>query len=269
MWIEYGDAHSHSGGQWRPDLYMAKRPNANKELIGDDVRMLDTTGEFAEKTLMLIPQRIAIALLDAGWLLRSSIVWDKGFARPDSALDRPTVSHSNIYMLVKQPRYQYNNDPTRTPTVQGQLSSLPGHKKKGDMRRDLTTDRRVFYNPLGRNCGTVWRCNVANNYHGAHTAPMPTTMVRTMILASCSHPEDIVLDPFGGSGTTALVALQLGFRAITIDIHPGYTEEAKQRIMQAPIEYEFTDADEQVMKDWEVDPMQLSANAGSSKSMSA
>jgi hypothetical protein len=140
MWVEYGDAYSHSGGQWRLEQ-MNKRPVSNKELIGKDVPMLDTTGEFAEKTQMLIPQRIAIALLDAGWLIRSNIIWDKGFARPDSALDRPTVSHSNIYMLVKQARYSYNIDPTRTPTMQGRLGSLPGHKKQGVIRRDLATGR--------------------------------------------------------------------------------------------------------------------------------
>src|ERR1700749_13892 len=97
MWVEYGDAYSHSGGQWRPEQ-MNKRTASDKQLLSKDVPMLNTTGEFAEKTMMMIPQRIAIALIDAGWVLRSHIIWDKGFARPDSAQDRPTVSHSNIYM---------------------------------------------------------------------------------------------------------------------------------------------------------------------------
>src|SRR4051794_36093428 len=102
-------------------------------------------------------------------------------------------------MLVKQARYSYNIDPTRTPTMQGRLGSLPGHKKQGVIRRDLATGRRSYSNPLGCNSGTVWRCDIAN-YRGAHTATMPPALVRPMILASCSHADDIVLDPFGGAG---------------------------------------------------------------------
>ena len=108
---------------------------------------------------------------------------------------------------------------------------------------------RVYANPLGRNSGTVWRCNVAN-YQGAHTATFPPSLVRPMILASCTSADDIVLDPFGGAGTVALVALQLGFKAITIDIFPDYTEEAQNRLANAPPWYDEaddSDADDQAL----------------------
>ena len=59
-----------------------------------------------------------------------------------------------------------------------------------------------------------------------------------MILASCTRADDTVLDPFGGAGTVALVALQLGFKAITIDIFPDYTEEAQNRLANAPAWYD-------------------------------
>ena len=116
---------------------------------------------------------------------------------------------------------------------EGKLSSLPGHGKPRLIRRDVARDMRVYANPLGRNSGTVWRCNVAN-YPGAHTATFPPGLVRPMILASCTSADDTVLDPFGGAGTVALVALQLGFKAITIDIFPDYTEEARNRLANAP-----------------------------------
>ena len=166
---------------------------------------------------------------DEGWLLRSKIIWDKGFARPDSAKDRPTVTHGELFLFSKSARYTYDPDPIRVPYVGPpgrKLGSLPGTKKPGMIRRDVARDMRVYANPLGRNSGTVWRCNVAN-YRGAHTATFPPNLVRPMILASCTSADDTVLDPFGGAGTVALVALQLGFKAITIDIFPDYTEEAQ------------------------------------------
>jgi DNA modification methylase len=119
------------------------------------------------------------------------------------------------------------------------LGRLPNNRpKRGSIRNDVDIDLRVWPNPLGRNIGTVWRCDVAN-YQGSHPAAYPPALIRPMILASCSDPDDIVLDPFGGSGTTALVALQLGFRAITIDLHQSYTDEARERIATAPAEFEF------------------------------
>jgi DNA modification methylase len=102
------------------------------------------------------------------------------------------------------------------------------------VRQDTLRDTRVYQNPLGRNCGTLWRCNVAN-YRGDHTAPFPLPLVRRMVLASCLDPDSVVLDPFGGSGTVAIAAIQCGFHAVSIDIHEGYTKEAKERIAKTPL----------------------------------
>jgi DNA modification methylase len=96
------------------------------------------------------------------------------------------------------------------------------------MRRDVNRDFRVYLNPMGRNAGSVWTIR-QSSYRGNHPATMPLELVRRCLLASC--PEGgRVLDCFGGAGTTALAALQLGHTAISIDINPEYTEEARQRI---------------------------------------
>lgn len=239
MWIELEDAYSHGGGHWRENSFKTGRPTPQKPYMATGVRLLNTTEEIPHKSLMMVPERVALALMDDGWLLRSKIIWDKGFARPDSAKDRPTTTHGYIFMFTKSRRYTYFADPLRVPSDTGApLAPLPNSptRRQNITRNDVGVDLRVWPNPIGRNIGTVWRCNVAN-YPGAHPAAFPAALVRPMILATCSEPTDIVLDPFGGSGTTALVALQLGFRAITIDLHAQYTEEARGRIAVAPADF--------------------------------
>ena len=96
------------------------------------------------------------------------------------------------------------------------------------MRRDVNRDFRVYLNPMGRNAGSVWTIT-PSSYRGSHPATITLELVRRCLLASC--PEGgTVLDCFGGAGTTALAALQLGHTAISIDINPEYTDEARQRI---------------------------------------
>jgi DNA modification methylase len=248
FWLHLEDSYSHGGGYWRPDSYIAWRPTKQKQVM-QEMRLPSTTSIRPAKSLLMIPALVVLAMQDEGWLLRSKIIWDKGFARPDSAKDRPTVTHGELFVLSKSARYTYDPDPIRVPYAGPpgkKLSSLPNTKKPGVIRRDIARDMRVYANPLGRNSGTVWRCNVAN-YRGAHTATFPPNLVRPMILASCTSADDMVLDPFGGAGTVALTALQLGFRAITIDIFPAYTEEARTRLGNAPAWYneDEPDADDQ------------------------
>ena len=252
LWLHLEDSYSHSGGLWRPDSYIAWRPTQQKQVMQDGMRLPSTTSVRPAKSLLMIPALVVLALQDEGWLLRSKIIWDKGFARPDSAKDRPTVTHGELFVFSKSARYTFDPDPIRVPYVGPpgrKLAFLPGATKPGLIRRDVARDMRVYANPLGRNSGTVWRCNVAN-YQGAHTATFPPNLVRPMILASCTSADDIVLDPFGGAGTVALVALQLGFKAVTIDIFPDYTEEAKNRLANAPPWYDEADefdADDQAL----------------------
>jgi DNA methylase len=114
--------------------------------------------------------------------------------------------------------------------------AAPGKQKPGLMRLDDDRrDLRVICNPMGRNVGSVWQIQ-RGNYQGAHTATFPPELVRRMIVSSCDD-NSVVLDVFGGAGTTALVALQLGHRAITIDINSDYTSEARERLAVASAMY--------------------------------
>ena len=183
---------------------------------------------------MMIPARLALALQDDGWLLRQEIIWDKGWVRPESAQDRVTRTHDTVYMFAKGKGYFYDQDPIRDRLVSsgGQQLGTTG----GDTRRDF----RIYNNPLGRNAGSVWRIN-SGNYGGTHTATFPPELVRRMIASTCDD-NSVVLDIFGGAGTTALVAIQLGHRAISVELNPDYTREAMRRLAHAPAVFSVEDS---------------------------
>jgi DNA modification methylase len=196
----------------------------------------------------MIPARLAIALQDDGWILRQAIVWDKVWGRPEAIKDRTTLTYEMIYMFVKKSGYFYDQDPLRVPSAASH--SKPGKHKAGSIRRYANrTDFRVLINPLGHNAPSVWQIRHAG-YVGNHPATFPIELVRRIIVTSCDT-DSLVLDPFGGAGTTALVALQLGHRAITIDIHKAFTDEARRRLSEAPANCDDAGAAE---------PMQLAAD---------
>jgi site-specific DNA-methyltransferase (adenine-specific) len=143
-----------------------------------------------------------------------------------------------IFMLVKKSGYFYDQDPLRVPSVTSRRK--PGKQKAGMIRRDANrTDKRVLSNPLGHNAPSVWQIRHAG-YVGNHPAAFPTELVRRIIVTACDS-NSLIVDPFGGSGTTALVALQLGHRAITIDTHKAFTDEARARLSNAPAHCEVAD----------------------------
>ena len=94
LWLHLEDAHSHSGGHWRPESYIAWRPTQQKQVM-HDVRLPSTTSIRPAKSLLMIPALVVLAMQDEGWLLRSKIIWDKGFARPDSAKIGPRSRTAN------------------------------------------------------------------------------------------------------------------------------------------------------------------------------
>jgi DNA modification methylase len=176
---------------------------------------------------------------DDGWILRQAIVWDKIWNRPESVTDRATQTYEMIFMLVKKPGYFYDQDPLRVPSVSSHTTrSKP---KAGAIRHDIArTNLRALNNPIGHNAPSVWQIS-HSGYVGSHPAAFPTELVRRIIVTACDT-DSLVLDPFGGSGTTALVALQHGHRAITIDSHRPFTDEARERLSNAPAHYrEATD----------------------------
>ena len=151
-------------------------------------------------------------------------------------------------MFVKKSGYFYDQDPLRVPLVSSH--AIRAKPKAGTIRHDTArTNIRVLFNPLGHNAASVWQVRHAG-YVGSHPAAFPTELVRRIIVTACDT-DSLVLDPFGGSGTTALVALQHGHRAITIDSHRPFTDEARERLSNAPAQWEAADTPQ---------PMELAAD---------
>jgi site-specific DNA-methyltransferase (adenine-specific) len=200
-----------------------------KRVLRDDgVLLLSIDDSYQDGNLLFIPARLALAMQDDGWICRAEIVWSKkGGGRPDSVSNRPIKDIEKVLMFTKcRNGYFYDGDPIRVPLKY--LYSVPGRKKPGIYRRDYDRTERVWSNPMGRSSGSVWEI-APSSFQGTHAATMTEELVRRCLLTSC--PENgLVLDCFGGAGTTALVALRLGHRAISIEINGSYTAEARARI---------------------------------------
>lgn len=191
-----------------------------------------------------LPWRVALALVDEGWILRSDCIWHKPNAMPSSTKTRPTTDHEYIFFLTKSADYFYNADAIREPHVTfsenskmkggrnhfGKRGGTPEAGKNGGDSNLHNGRWDQAFHPLGRNKRTVWSIPLSK-FRGAHFAVFPESLVRTCLLASCP-PNGLVLDPFLGSGTTAVVAQQLGHSYLGIDVAEEYCEIARERLKQ-------------------------------------
>lgn len=191
LWLNIGDSYTSGGRTWRaPDKKNAARAMSQRPNTPEGLKPKDLIG---------VPWRLAFALQERGWYLRSDIVWNKPNCQPESVRDRPTRSHEYVFLLSKSERYLYD------------VGAVKG--------------------PNGRRLRTVWDVKTrAYREASGHFATFPPTLVDPCILTA-SQPGDIVLDPFMGSGTTALSAGLLGRRFAGIELNPEYMEMARKRLI--------------------------------------
>lgn len=200
LWLNLGDCYARSNTT-KPDNNI-KTPGRSG--IGN-IPKAKWKG-LPAKNLIGIPWKVAFAMQQDGWHLRSDIIWNKPNPTPESVKDRPTRAHEYIFLFSKSQRYYYDADAVRDPYV-----------SKFD-----------YGHPGGRNKRTVWTVT-PKPFKGAHFAVYPPDLIEPCIKAGC--PEGgIVLDPFFGSGTTGLVAERCGRKAIGIELNPKYVKIAKKRL---------------------------------------
>lgn len=199
LWLNLGDAYTSGGRTYRaPD-----RKTDNGRVVRGLPFRPPTPDGLKPKDLIGIPWRVVFRLQEDGWYLRSDIIWYKPNCLPESVKDRPTVAHEYLFLLSKSERYYYDYEAVLEPADSG----------------------------VGcRNRRTVWAINT-QPYPGAHFATFPPKLIEPCILAG-SAPDDHVLDPFLGSGTTGVVASRLGRRFVGIDVNPAYVEMARERIVR-------------------------------------
>ncbi len=188
LWLNIGDGFTSGNRGWRapdkknPNRAMATRP--------------DNPPGLKDKDLLGIPWRLAFALQDDGWYLRSDVVWNKPNAMPESVKDRPTRSHEYLFMFTKTGHYSYHHESVKEQAENGAL----------------------------RNKRSVWNINTCSSL-SSHIASFPPALVEPCILAS-SREGDFILDPFFGSGTVGLVAQQLKRKYAGIELNPSYVADA-------------------------------------------
>lgn len=195
-------------------------------------------GTLKHKDLVLVPFRVALALQADGWYLRSSIVWEKGNALPESVQDRPSTSHESVFLFAKQPRYYYNREAITEPASGTAHSRGKGTTPKGDLAdRTLARANNSWQASTTailptRNARTVWRINT-ERFGGSHDSTFPPALARRCILAG-SRPGDVVCDPFAGTGTVAAVAHAEGRHWLGCDLNPQAIEWHRERLAAMP-----------------------------------
>lgn len=194
VWLNVGDSYTSGNRRYRaPDRKNRARAMAVRPPTPEGLKPKDLIG---------VPWRLAFALQDAGWWVRSEIIWHKPNAHPESVRDRPTKAHETVFLLSKDKDYYY--------------------------------DREVVKGPRDRRLRTVWEIPTEpvkrlNGEADDHPAMMPLSLARCCV-AITSRDDSIVLDPYAGSGTTLLAARELGRRWIGIEIKPAFVDLIERRL---------------------------------------
>ncbi len=193
FWLNIGNTYTSGGRKWRDsDAKNAGRAMGYRP---------DTPKGLKKKDLIGVAWMLAMALQQDGWYLRSDIIWQKPNCQPESVKDRVTVSHEYLFMLTKSERYYFDQNAIKEPRGDGK-----GLKNKR----------------------TVWQINT-EPCKEAHFAVFPRALVRPCIYAGCPL-EGVILDPFFGSGTVGVVAIETGRRCMGIELKETYTAIAKKRL---------------------------------------
>ena len=197
---------------------------------------------YKSKDLMGIPWRLAFALREDGWYLRSDIIWHKENAMPEACKDRPTRSYEHIFLLSKSPRYYYDYDSMAEPMkevskkryVRGRSEENKYLNENSGAKIQKINEARKYGQykgdniPQFRNKRDIWTINTTS-FRGNHYAAFPPKLAEICVIAG-SPEGGVVLDPFIGSGTVGLIALLHNRKYIGIELNEEYVDLARKRI---------------------------------------
>lgn len=236
LWVVIGDNYNGSGKAGSNPDYMERHTSFGKlhnpHTYGRPVKVPG----LKPKDLLGIPWRLAFALQQDGWWLRQDIIWHKTNPMPESVRDRCTKSHEYIFLLSKSAKYYFDApaiaDPVATCTVDKHLQDL--EILQGSERAMGETSPKAKARPPQakprRNKRSVWIV-ATKPCREAHFATFPDMLIVDCIRAGCPV-RGVVLDPFMGSGTTALAALKNNRHYKGIELNPDYVEIAQRRICE-------------------------------------
>ena len=253
LWLNLGDSYNSIGGvhagrsdnqsgvgagsrQWREGA-----ARADGDVRSDGMSRRNRNGTHAAglkpKDLLGIPWRVAFALQADGWYLRQDIIWHKPNPMPESVTDRCTKAHEYVFLLSKSARYYFDSEAIKEPvqsskgngkSFRGGGSYTGGNSFANSAAKDRATHGNAPNETGLRNRRSVWTVSTAP-FKGAHFATFPPDLIEPCVLAG-SPVGGVVLDPFGGSGTTAGVAIKHGRRAVLCELNPEYAAMIPARI---------------------------------------
>lgn len=266
LWLNIGDSYNAAGRTGHGTRTGFKQGTNRASAEGADNCRPSVDG-LKPKDLIGIPWMLAFALRADGWYLRQEVIWHKPNPMPESVTDRCTKAHESIFLLAKSERYFYDHEAVKEPAAPASLQRwaqdieqqagsdrVPGKTNgpmkavggkggknafrgqghfrdgdKGPANRDGRDMQDVGASET-RNKRSMWTVATVP-YTGAHFATFPPALIEPCILAG-SKPGQIVLDPFFGSGTTGMVAQNLGRQWLGCELNPAYKALQDERLSQ-------------------------------------
>ena len=236
LWLNIGDSYYN----YRPGtggLPKQTVSRTNQDLPEQCNRRANKLDGLKEKDLIGIPWMLAFALRADGWYLRQDIIWHKPNPMPESVKDRCTKSHEYIFLLSKNKKYYYDNEAIKEPVKQDWGTRDRTKGKYHNPGTGLAPHSGLSKSYDRKNKRSVW--SVTNKpYKGAHFACFPPDLIEPCILAG-SREGDVILDPFMGSGTTAMVAKQHDRSYIGCELHEDYGSLIQKRLKAIPTKLPF------------------------------
>jgi len=270
LWLNLGDSYASnpaSGGRQSAAMTGGEHKRTPSE------RLYQRPVGLKPKDLIGIPWRVAFALQEAGWYLRQDIIWHKPNPMPESVTDRCTKAHEYLFLLTKSERYFWDAQAMQEraehgppgnkthrhttlaeagdPFFTGKSGLVAYAERQRSKRRQDSTNASAVpgatehsglhregseREPATRNRRSVWTVPTVP-YSGAHFATFPPALIEPCILAG-SRTGDVVLDPFGGSGTTAQVAQALGRKWILCELNDAYRPLIDVRVSQPSLDFQ-------------------------------
>lgn len=252
LWVNIGDSYMSNP---KPDIGDPKNMVGRQRIDNPNRQRIEG---LKPKDMVGIPWRLAFALQEDGWWLRSDIIWSKPNPMPESVIDRPTKAHEYIFLLSKSSRYFYDYEAIKEPITESSVNRLsqdiehqagsyrvPGKsngpmkaviKTSGNKERKINASDRlnthmgssIPWEGSTRNKRTVWEV-ATQPFSEAHFATFPPKLIVPCILAGCPEGGK-VLDPFAGAGTTLYVAEHLSRNSTGIELNPAYCEIIRRRM---------------------------------------
>ena len=231
LWLNMGDSYYNYRPGKGQGLVKQTVSKTKQDLPDKCSRRGNKLDGLKEKDLIGIPWMLAFALRADGWYLRQDIIWHKPNPMPESVRDRCTKSHEYLFLLSKNKKYYYDNESIKEPAKDWGTRD----RSKGKYHNEgtgLQPQSGLTKSYPKKNKRSVWSIT-KKPYKGAHFATYPPELIEPCILAG-SEKGDIILDPFIGSGTTAMVAKSLGRDYIGCELHEDYGKLIDKRVGEVP-----------------------------------